>query len=85
MSARPSRTHAVLVIVGGGALLAAMAIDGLAVIGRHVGWPLLGSIEAVQAAVLVSGCVALLVATRARRHARRICSSTGARRASPDC
>lgn len=70
MSAARSRLHVVLVIVGGGALLVAMAVDGLAVIGRHVGWPLLGSIEAVQAAVLVAGAVALLVATLANRHAR---------------
>jgi len=70
MSGRPSRVHTALVILGGAALLAAMSIDGLAVIGRHIGLPLLGSIEAVQAAVLVAGCVALLVATRAKRHAR---------------
>jgi TRAP-type transport system small permease protein len=62
--------HRGLVLVGGGALLAAMAIDGIAVIGRHVGWPLLGSIEIIQAAVLVAGCAALLVATIAGVHAR---------------
>lgn len=70
MSERRSRLHVALVVLGGGALLLATAIDGIAVIGRHVGLPLLGSIEAVQAAVLVSGCVALLMATQARRHAR---------------
>jgi TRAP-type C4-dicarboxylate transport system permease small subunit len=70
MSAPRSRLHGALVVIGGGALLVAMAVDGLAVIGRHVGLPLLGSIEAVQAAVLIAGAVALLVATLARRHAR---------------
>ena len=64
-----SRVRSLLVVVGGGALLAAMGIDGFAVVGRHLGFPLLGSIEAVQAAVLVAGCVALLAATQARRHA----------------
>jgi TRAP-type C4-dicarboxylate transport system permease small subunit len=70
MSEHRSILRTVLVVVGGGALLGAMAIDGFAVVGRHVGLPLLGSIEAVQAAVLVAGCVALLVATQAGRHAR---------------
>ena len=68
-----SRTPAaprLLVIVGGVALLIALAVDALAVIGRHVGLPLLGSIELVQAAVLVSGSAALLVATLAEVHAR---------------
>jgi TRAP-type C4-dicarboxylate transport system permease small subunit len=70
MSERRTPLQRVLVLVGGGALLAAMAIDGIAVVGRHVRLPLLGSIEAVQAAVLVAGTVALLVATIANRHAR---------------
>lgn len=59
-----------LVWAGGIALFAAMTIDAIAVIGRHVGLPLLGSIELVQAAVLVSGSIALLVATLAFAHAR---------------
>lgn len=59
-----------LVVVGGTALLIALAVDALAVVGRHVGLPLLGSIELVQAAVLVSGSAALLVATLAGVHAR---------------
>lgn len=59
-----------LVILGGVALLLALAVDALAVIGRHVGFPLLGSIELVQASVLVSGSAALLVATLAGIHAR---------------
>jgi TRAP-type transport system small permease protein len=62
--------HRWLVLVGGGALLLAMAVDGLAVVGRHIGWPLLGSIEIIQAAVLVAGCAALVVATLAGVHAR---------------
>lgn len=58
-----------LVILGGGALLLAMATDFVAVIGRHTGLPLLGSIEIVQAAVLVAASVAMVMATIARTHA----------------
>jgi TRAP-type C4-dicarboxylate transport system permease small subunit len=58
-----------LVIVGGAALLIAVATDFLAVVGRHIGVPLLGSIEVVQAAVLVAASAAIVVATIERRHA----------------
>lgn len=60
----------VLAIAGGCALFAAMTVDVLAVLGRHLGWPLLGSIEIVQALVLIAGVCALLAATLARLHAR---------------
>ncbi|OYX47706.1 MAG: hypothetical protein B7Y87_00180 [Sphingomonadales bacterium 32-64-22] len=59
-----------IVLIGGFALLAATAVDTLAVIGRHVGLPIPGSIEMMQAIVLVSGIVAILVATIESRHAR---------------
>lgn len=58
-----------LVFVGGFALLSAVGFDMVAVIGRNIGLPLLGSIELVQASVLVAGSVALLVATLGRNHA----------------
>lgn len=61
--------YRVLVGAGGLALLAAMGIDVAAMLGRHTGLPLLGSIELVQAAVLLSGAAALVVATLARTHA----------------
>ena len=56
--------------IGGGALIAATAIDTLAVIGRNVGLPVVGSIELVQAAVLVSGIFGLIFATAGDDHAR---------------
>lgn len=56
--------------IGGIALLAATAIDSLAVIGRHVGLPLGGSIELMQAAVLVSGGLGIVIATLDDVHAR---------------
>ncbi|WP_305097691.1 TRAP transporter small permease [Croceibacterium aestuarii] len=62
--------RAILVWTGGAALLAAMAIDTLAVIGRNVGMPIIGSIELVQAAILVSGTIALVLATLHGGHAR---------------
>ena len=59
-----------IVWTGGLALLAATAIDTFAVIGRHVGLPVPGSIEMMQAVVLVFGVIAMLVATIENAHAR---------------
>ena len=55
MKAPHSRAYSLVVIVGGSALLGAMGIDFLAVIGRQTGTPLLGSIELVQLLVGISG------------------------------
>jgi len=60
----------IAVWTGGAALLAATAIDTLAVVGRNVGLPLVGSIELVQGAVLVSGVFGLILATAGDGHAR---------------
>lgn len=67
----PAGPHAPkpLVLVGGAALFIAVATDFTAVIGRHVSHALLGSIEIVQAAVLIASTIAILVATIERRHA----------------
>lgn len=59
-----------LIWIGGLALLAATLIDTIAVIGRHVGLPLTGSIELMQAAVLVSSSIGIVVATLESSHAR---------------
>lgn len=59
-----------IVWLGGAAMIAATATDTVAVIGRNLGAPLLGSIEIVQAAVLVSGTAALVLATLGDSHAR---------------
>lgn len=69
MSETPGPALRILSVVGGGALLFAMAVDVVSVIGRHLRMPLLGSIELVQAAVVVSAGAALIVATAARSHA----------------
>lgn len=59
-----------VVWVAGGALLVAMAVDTLAMLGRQLHWPLLGAIEIVQAAVLVGAAGALFMAALAGVHAR---------------
>jgi TRAP-type C4-dicarboxylate transport system permease small subunit len=59
-----------LVWLGGLGLLAATGVDTLAVVGRHAGLPVEGTIELVQVAVLVAGSLALLSATAARAHAQ---------------
>lgn len=58
-----------LVIIGGFSLLGAMATDTVAVAGRHLGNPFLGSIEIAQALVLISGGSALVMATLFGTHA----------------
>ena len=64
------RLRAMLVWIGGGALLVAMVADTLAMLGRAFDRPLLGAIEIVQAAVLVAASGALVVAALDDAHAR---------------
>jgi TRAP-type C4-dicarboxylate transport system permease small subunit len=59
-----------LVWVGGGALLAAVVVDALAMVGRQISVPLIGSIEIVEAVVLVAACGGLIIATLEGAHAR---------------
>lgn len=65
-----NRLNRIAIWTGGIALLSATAIDSVAVIGRHTGLPLTGSIELMQAAVLVSGALGLVIATLDGVHAR---------------
>jgi TRAP-type C4-dicarboxylate transport system permease small subunit len=58
-----------LFYVGAGALLIVMAVETVAVIGRHIGWPLLGAIEIIQAAILIAACAAAVSATLNQAHA----------------
>lgn len=64
------RPRTVLVWLSGGALLVAMLTDTIAMIGRQIHVPLLGSIEIVQAAVLFAGAGGLIVAALDKAHAR---------------
>src|SRR5271170_6230492 len=58
-----------LFYIGAAGLLIAIAADALAVLGRHTGIPLLGSIEIMQAAILLASSAAIVLATAAKRHA----------------
>lgn len=55
--------------IGAAGLLIAMAVDATAVVGRHVRVPLLGSIEIVQACIVMAASAAMVGATVARGHA----------------
>jgi TRAP-type C4-dicarboxylate transport system permease small subunit len=58
-----------LFYLGAAALLFAVAVDAIAVIGRHLGKPLLGSIELMQAAILIAASAAIVSATTVDKHA----------------
>jgi TRAP-type transport system small permease protein len=59
-----------LLYIGGLALLLAMTVDASGVIARHLGRALRGSIELVQAAILIASSCAVVMSTLARRHAK---------------
>lgn len=59
-----------MVWLGGAGLLTATLTDVVGVIGRHIGVPLHGTIEIVQAAVLVTGSLALIAASITGSHAQ---------------
>ena len=65
----PPRTPGPLLYVGGGALLATVAIIATAVIARHLGRTLTGSLELAQATILIASSCSLVAATLAQRHA----------------
>jgi TRAP-type C4-dicarboxylate transport system permease small subunit len=56
--------------IGSAAMLGAMATEALAVVGRHTGVPFVGSIELVQACVVVATSSAIVAATVLGAHAR---------------
>src|ERR1700729_936588 len=58
-----------LFYVGAAGLLFAIGADAVAVLGRHLGIPLLGSIELMQAAILLASSAAIVLAPVAKKHA----------------
>lgn len=58
----------VLAAIGSVALLVAMATDAIAVVGRHLRVPLLGSIEIVQACIVLTASAAAIGTTLAGGH-----------------
>lgn len=69
MSRRRAVAENWLFHLGAAALLFAVAVDAIAVIGRHIGKPLLGSIELMQAAILIAASAAIVSATMVDKHA----------------
>ena len=67
-SAAPSR-RGVLFHVGAGGLLTVMVVETVSVIGRHIGSPLLGALELIQAAILLAACAAMVSTTATDAHA----------------
>lgn len=59
----------ILFAFGALGLLGAMFTDVIAVIGRQIGVPFLGSVEMAQICVVLVGATALVIATGAREHA----------------
>jgi TRAP-type C4-dicarboxylate transport system permease small subunit len=59
-----------LFYIGAGALLLAMAVEAVSVVGRHIGVPLLGAIEIIQAAILLTATAAMVATTIGSAHAR---------------
>jgi TRAP-type C4-dicarboxylate transport system permease small subunit len=55
--------------LGAVGLLTLMAVEAISVIGRHIGIPLLGALEIMQAAILIAACAAMVIATVTQAHA----------------
>ncbi len=68
-SLNPPGGRGLLFYAGAGALLAAMLVETVAVIGRHAHLPLTGALEIVQVAIVPAACASMLVATLRGAHA----------------
>jgi len=67
--AEAGRRRPVLLAIGSLGLLVAMAADAVAVLGRHAGFTLPGSIEVFQVGAVIALSVAILLASLEDRHA----------------
>lgn len=63
------RIGGILLLVGAVGLIGAMLTDGVAVIGRHIGVPFTGSIELVQAFIVLGAASAIAYASLGATHA----------------
>lgn len=59
----------VLFYIGAGGLMIAMIVEAIAVLGRQIGVPLLGALEIIQAAILLTATASMLSATLVNAHA----------------
>jgi TRAP-type C4-dicarboxylate transport system permease small subunit len=66
---RKPQRYGILFYFGAGGLLVAMTVEAIAVAGRQLGIPLLGALEIIQTAILVTASAAMLSATLADAHA----------------
>jgi TRAP-type C4-dicarboxylate transport system permease small subunit len=58
-----------LFYVGSAGLLCVMLVEAAAVVGRHIGMPVMGALEIVQVAIVPAACAGMLIATLRGAHA----------------
>ncbi len=63
------RRPGLLFYVGSAGLLCMMLVEAAAVVGRHVGIPVMGALEIVQVAIVPAACAGMLIATLRGAHA----------------
>jgi TRAP-type C4-dicarboxylate transport system permease small subunit len=63
------RKRGPLFFVGAAGLLCMMLVEAAAVIGRHIGMPVMGALEIVQFAIVPAACASMLIATLQGAHA----------------
>ena len=69
VNAPQDRERGLLFYVGSAGLLCMMVVETAAVVGRHVGLPVMGALEIVQAAIIPAACASMLIATQRGAHA----------------
>lgn len=69
MSSEEQSPRGPLFYIGSAGLLTMMAVEAVAVIGRHTGLPVTGALEIVQFAIVPAACAAMLIATLRGAHA----------------
>jgi len=69
VSSPQRQPRGLLFYAGSAGLLCMMLVEAAAVIGRHVGIPVMGALEIVQAAIVPAACAGMLIATLRGAHA----------------
>ena len=69
MNPAEPRERGLLFYVGASGLLVMMLVETAAVIGRHIGMPVMGALEIAQAAIVPAACASMLIATLHGAHA----------------
>ena len=65
----PAPRRGLLFYAGSAGLLCMMVVEAAAVLGRHVGMPVMGALEIVQVAIVPAACAGMLIATLRNAHA----------------